>query len=132
MIEITIAIVGLLIAWFTYQKTFLEEPKEEIEHFVVQFKTTQATSHIVRNGLIKLSREYEMGSKELFPGVTIDRYIKLMTNSYEQNIGDALLTKVLELKPSRSLLKSMISSLEKQNNELIALEMWINATLVRI
>jgi len=49
MIEITIGILGLLIAWFTYQKTFLDKPKEEIEHFTIQFRATQTTSLKVRN-----------------------------------------------------------------------------------
>lgn len=129
MIEITIGILGLLIAWFTYQKTFLDKPKEEIELLTVQFRATQATSLKVRNDLIKLSRDYGFGSSELFPGMSIDKYIRLMTESYEKNLGDELLTKMLELKPSRSMLKSMISSLEKQHAELINLETGINAQL---
>ncbi|QNN44490.1 hypothetical protein [Pedobacter roseus] len=132
MIEITIGILGLLIAWFTYQKTFLDKPKEEIEHFTIQFRATQTTSVKVRNDLTKLSKEYGMGSSELFPGTTIDRYIILMTDSYEKNLSDELLTKILETKPSRSLLKSMTSSLEKQLAELITLETGINAQLLSI
>jgi len=132
MIEITIGILGLLIAWFTYQKTFLDKPKEEIEHFTIQLRATQTTSVKVRNDLTKLSKEYGMGSSELFPGMTIDRYIILMTDSYEKNLSDELLTKILETKPSRSLLKSMTSSLEKQLAELITLETGINAQLLSI
>jgi len=132
MIEITIGILGLLIAWFTYQKTFLDKPKEEIEHFTVQFRATQTTSFKVRNDLTKLSKEYGLGSSELFPGMTIDRYIILLTDSYEKNLSDELLTKILETKPSRSLLKSMTSSLEKQLAELITLETGINAQLLSI
>jgi hypothetical protein len=44
MIGITIGILGLLIAWFTYQKTFLDKPKEEMEHLKIQFRATQTTS----------------------------------------------------------------------------------------
>ena len=129
MIEITIGLLGLLIAWFTYQKTFLDKPKEEIEHLSVQFRATQITSLKVRNELIKLSRDFNMGPRELFQGMTIDQYIRLMTESYEKNLSDGLLTKMLELKPSRSMLRSMISSLEKQHAELITLETGINAQL---
>jgi len=132
MIETTIGILGLLIAWFTYQKTFLDKPKEEIEHFTIQFRATQTTSVKVRNDLTKLSKEYGIGFSELFPGMIIDRYIILMTDSYEKNLSDELLTKILETKPSRSLLKSMTSSLEKQLAELITLETGINAQLLSI
>lgn len=132
MIEIIIGILGLFIAWFTYQKTFLDTPKEEIEHLTIQFKATQATSMKVRDNLIKLSTEYDMGSNELFPGMTIDYYIRLMTDSYEKNLNDKLLTEMLALKPSKSMLKSMISSLEKQHAELITLETGTNATLLSV
>lgn len=129
MIEITIGILGLLIAWFTYQKTFLDKPKEEIEHLKIQFLATQTTSMKVRNDLIRLSQEYGMGSSELFRGMTIDNYIRLMTETYEKNLSDELLDKMLILKPSRSLLRSMISSLEKQHSELITLETMVNSQM---
>ncbi|MCD0490590.1 hypothetical protein LPB86_20295 [Pedobacter sp. MC2016-14] len=132
MIEITIGILGLLIAWFTYKKTFLDKPKEEIEHLTIQFKATQATSMKVRNNLIKLSTEYGLGSSELFSGMTIDHYIKLMTDSYEKSLNDKLLTEMLALKPSKSMLRSMISSLEKQHAELMTLETGTNASLLSV
>ncbi|RZK38111.1 MAG: hypothetical protein EOO90_23405 [Pedobacter sp.] len=129
MIEITVGILGLLIAWFTYQKTFLDKPKEEIEHLKIQFRATQNTSMKVRNDLIRLSQVYGMGSGELFQGITIDNYIRLMKEAYEKNLSDELLDNMLTLKPSRSLLKSMISSLEKQHSELIMLETMVNSQL---
>lgn len=129
MIEITVGILGLLIAWFTYQKTFLDKPKEEIEHLKIQFRATQNTSMKVRNDLIRLSQVYGMGSSELFQGITIDNYIRLMKEAYEKNLSDELLDNMLTLKPSRSLLKSMISSLEKQHSELIMLETMVNSQL---
>jgi len=132
MIEITIGILGLLIAWFTYQKTFLEKPTEEIEHLKIQFRATQATSMKVRTDLIRLSQVYGMGSSELFQGMTIDNYIRLMKETYEKNLSDELLDSMLTLKPSRSLLKSMISSLEKQHAELITLETMVSATVNRL
>lgn len=132
MIEIAIGILGLLIAWFTYQKTFLDKPKEEIEHLKVQFRASQTTSMKVRTDLIRLSQVYGMGSSELFKGMTIDNYIGLMKETYEKNLSDELLDNMLKLKPSRSLLKSMINSLEKQHNELIRLESMVSTFLNRL
>jgi hypothetical protein len=129
MIEITIGILGLLIAWFTYQKTFLDKPKEEIEHLKIQFRATQATSMKVRTDLIGLSQVHGMGSREIFVGMTIDNYIGLMKQTYEKNLSDELLENVITSKPSRSLLKSMIGSLEKQHAELITLETMVNSHL---
>jgi hypothetical protein len=129
MIEITVGILGLLIAWFTYQKTFLNKPKEEIEHLKIQFRATQTTSMKVRTDLTRLSKVYGMGSSELFQGITIDSYIRLMKETYEKNLSDELLDNMLILKLSRSLLKSMISSLEKQHSELVTLETMINSQL---
>ena len=129
MIEITVGILGLLIAWFTYQKTFLDKPNEEIEHLKIQFRATQTTSMKVRTDLIRLSKVYGMGSSELFQGITMYSYIRLMKETYEKNLSDELLDNMLTLKPSRSLLKSMISSLEKQHSELVTLETMINSQL---
>lgn len=129
MIEVTIAILGLLIAWFAYKKSYLDKPKEEIEHFTIQFRATQITSMKIRNDLIRLSQDYGMGGSELFPGMSIDGYVRLMQESYENNLSDELLNKTLALPLSRTLLKSMTSSLEKQHSELINLDTVINATL---
>lgn len=129
MIEITIGILCLLIAWFTYQKTFLDKPKEEIEHLKIQFRATQATSMKVRTDLIRLSQVYGMGSREFIAGITIDNYISLMKQTYEKNLSDEVLENVITSKPSRSLLKSMISSLEKQHAELITLETMVSSSL---
>lgn len=129
MIEITIGILGLLIAWFTYKKTFLDKPKEEIEHLKTQFGATQTTSMKVRNDLIRLSQQYGMGSNDLFLEMTIDNYIRLMEETYDKNLSDELLDKMLKLKPSRSILKSMINSLEKQHTELIMPETMVNSQL---
>lgn len=122
MIEITIGILGLLIAWFTYKKTFLDKPKEEIEHLIIQFRSTQATSMKVRNDLISISKKHSLGSSELFPGISIDAYVRLMDESYQKNLSDDRLSKTIELNPSKPILESMINSLERQHTELINME----------
>ncbi|WPQ61879.1 hypothetical protein SIO70_26305 [Chitinophaga sancti] len=129
MIEITIGVLGLLIAWFTYQKTFLDKPKEEIEHFILQFKATQATSVKVRNQLISLVDIQHIGESDIFQGVTFNTYIKLMKESYDKNLSDELLSNILTMNPSKAILKSMTDSLEKQLAELIQLETMIFARL---
>src|SRR5688572_29557987 len=106
MLEISIALVGLLLAWLTYKKTYLDSPSEEIEHFTLQFKATQSTSLKVREGLIKLSKEHDAGSVIMFAGMTIDSYIILMTETFEKNLSDELYNKVIASKPSKSILKS--------------------------
>lgn len=131
MIEIIIGVLGLLIAWFTYQKTFLDKPKEEIEHLIIQFRATQSTSLKVRNQLIELVNSQNIGENEIFSGVTFNTYIKLMTETYDKNLSDELLENTLKLNPSKAILKSMTNSLEKQLAELIQTEnmiyAWVNA-----
>jgi Cdc6-like AAA superfamily ATPase len=125
MIEITIGLLGLLIAWFTYQKTFLDKPKEEIEHFVLQYKATQSTSVKVRNQLIALVDSQNIGDSEIFSGVTFNTYIRLMKETYDKNLSDELLGNMLKMNPSKAILKSITDSLEKQLAELIQLETMI-------
>ncbi|RFZ91880.1 hypothetical protein D0C36_10545 [Mucilaginibacter conchicola] len=122
MIELTIGILGLIVAGLTYKKTFLEKPKAELEHLVLQFKMTQRKSIEVRTKLREYAEEHQAYSKELFSGITIGSYLIMLEESYNKNLNDDLLMQIKELNPSKLILDSMNKSLGDQVNALIQVE----------
>ena len=127
MIEIVFGIVGLFIAGLTYKKTYLDKPKEEIEHFIVQFKATQSTSLKVRKELLEYAERNEAFKVDFIPGITIESYLVIMEESFKENLSNELLDKTLKLNPSKLLLSSMSDSLSKQLQELIQIEIMLKA-----
>ncbi|WP_199119227.1 hypothetical protein [Pedobacter sp. ASV28] len=120
--EIAIAVIGLLIAWFTYQKTFLAKPKEEIENFIVHFRATQTMSKQVQQKLADFANANEAWDMDIFPNITYRMYIEAMKQAYGYNLSDQLLQKTLEAKPTKTLITSMTKSLETQLDELSRLD----------
>lgn len=101
-----------------------------MQHLKIQFRATQDTSLKVRTDLIRLSQVYGLGSSELFQGMSIDQYIVLLKQTYEKNLSDELLENILKSNPSKSILNSMIISLEKQHTELITIETMVSSKLL--
>lgn len=120
--EIVIAILSLLIAWFSYRKTFPAKPREEIENFVVYYRATQAMSRKVQQ-ILKHYADNTTGGwdRQIFPDVTFRQYLSMIEQSYENNLSDKLLQDALEGKLSRNLLVSMTKNLETQLSELTKL-----------
>lgn len=124
--EIAIGIVGLLIAWFTYQKTFLSKPKEEIENFLLHFRSTQSMSKKVQTKLKEYAEMNNAWDKDMFPNITFAKYIDTMKESYEKNLSDKLIKDILNEKSSKSIIISMTKSLEAQLEALNILDAQIN------
>jgi hypothetical protein len=82
MIEIVIGILGLFIAGLTYKKTYLDKPKEEIEHFVIQFKATQSASLKVRKELREYAESNNAFDVNFLPGITVRNYLVMMEESF--------------------------------------------------
>lgn len=124
--EIAIGIAGLLIAWFTYQKTFLSKPNDEIENLLLHFRTTQSMSKKVQAKLKDYAEMNNVWNVDMFPNITFEKYIGTMEETYERNLSDKLINDILLEKPSKSILISMTKSLEKQLEALNILDTQIN------
>lgn len=128
MFEVAIGVLGLLIAGLTYKKTYLDRPKEELEHFILQFKATQSTSKKVRKQLQLYAEENNAYEQEIFGGITVRNYLIMMEESFDKNLSDDLLKEVLNLKPSKLLLISMTEGLNKQLDALILVRNLIDSS----
>lgn len=130
-LEIILAILGLLIAWLTYKKTFFSEPIEEKEHLLVQFRATQTLSIQVRQLLEEFTIINNCQHEQMFPGISYQTYISKMESSYQENLSDALYDRILNGKLPKHILLSMGRSLEKQYEDLSKMKIQFELLLKR-
>jgi hypothetical protein len=89
-------IVGVLIAWVTYKKTFPKTPKEENQRFQEQealqahFRTTQRIAKEVREGLTEYATRNNLLDADMYPGITYRVAIKTMDESHAKCLSDEL------------------------------------------
>ena len=117
-----VGVLGLLIAWLTYKKTFMSEHKEEREHLIIQFRATQRLSRQVQDELNAYAILHDAYGKEIFPNVTYQAYINAMHDTYSYNLSEELLQKVSNEKLPKLILQSMTKSLESQFEALLQIQ----------
>lgn len=113
-IEIIIGILGLIIAWLTFKYTFFSKPKEELDHLKILFKSTQRLSLDVRQMIEKYIKNNNAENKLMFENATFGNYLKLMKESFKENLSDELFDKIDKSALTKTNISSMINSLEKQ------------------
>ena len=120
ILSIILAIVGLIIAWSTYQKTFKKKNKEAIEHLSTQFRMTQALNLKLRENIqhLMLGDNYESGS---LWGMKYSECLNYLEFSYDKYLSEELLRDILNNNLTEYNIKSMTDSLEVQFNALLRL-----------
>ena len=119
--EITVGIIGLIIAWMTYHKTFISPPdsSEEKNNFLGIFKATQKLHLEVQLLIQKYIDKNDGANHFLYPNVTFQQYLDLAKQEFEKSLSDKLYN---DLEKNKNLTKSNIDSLlkmiEVQNNAL--------------
>lgn len=75
--------------------------------------------------MIQYVNKHNCDSDFIFPNITYEGYLKSMRDGYEEFLGDAVLDRVLNARPSKRIITSMIQSVEKQSEafRLIKLQM---------
>lgn len=121
MMEITIGIIGLIIAWMTYHKTFISSQNidEEKNNLLGIFKATQNLHLEVQSLIQKYINENNGANHILYPNITFQQYLDLAKQEFEKSLPDESYN---NLKNNKNLTKSNIMSLlkmiETQNNAL--------------
>lgn len=113
-ISVIAGVIGTIIALIALQKQFYSRPKEEIEHLIVQFRSNQKMSIETRELLIEYATKFDCWNEDLMPKISYAEYIDVMAKTYQENLSDEMLQKTLDAKPSKSLISSMLKSLEAQ------------------
>ena len=68
--ELVIGIIGILLTLWTIKIQFYSKPKEELEHMILTFKSTQKLSLQVQDELETLIVQYNSWECEMFPNLT--------------------------------------------------------------
>lgn len=123
--EIIFTIIGLLVALAslsyarkTYKRQFHSKPHAELQHLYVQFKITQALSLRLQNELGKFIVETNCGHKEFFQGITYNKYLEELKDSYKTHLSDEMFQRIEQLDLTSNNILSMTKSIEDQYNAL--------------
>ena len=119
--EVIIGIVGLIIAWMTYHKTFISprDINDEKNNLLAIFKATQKLHLEVQLLIQKYIDKNNGASHFLYPNITFQEYLDLAKQEFEKGLSEKSYN---DLKNNKNLTKSNIESLHKmienQNNAL--------------
>lgn len=116
--EILIAILGLIVAIIALWYSHFRKPKEEFHHLKVQFRATQSMSKELQSELEDYINKTGSGDEFIFQNISYTSYLNVLKESYKENLSDDLLYRLDELNLSKSIIESMIKSLDKQFSEL--------------
>jgi len=128
MIEITVAIAGLILAWLTYKKTFLVKSKEEtaceeeMETFLAQFRATQKLSKQLQELLIEFATTKSLLDEPMFPNITYRMYVEKLKENYEVCLSDELYNKLANEKYTLPQIRILSDNLNIQFKSLSELK----------
>ncbi len=120
ILSVFLTIVGLIIAWSTYQKTFKKKEKEATEHLVTQFRMNQQLNLKLRENIQSLTLNSH-SETDFLSGMSYSECLNHLEFSYNKYLSDELLTNILSNKLTEYNIKSMTDSLEVQFNALLRL-----------
>lgn len=112
--EILIGIFGLIIAIVTFWYSFFRRPKEELQHLKIQFKATQSISTELQSEIEKYINSTGHGDEIMFSNISYSSYLNTLKETYKENLSDELYNKLERLDLTKSVINSMIKSLESQ------------------
>jgi hypothetical protein len=121
--EIFIGIVGLLIAWLTYQKTFHSVPDttEYKENMLAVFITTQKLSLEVQSLVQQYIDEKDGANKEMYPNITFQEFLHIAKDEFDKSLSDKLYQDLKGKDFTKSNIETLLRMIETQNNSLIEL-----------
>ena len=80
--ELVIGIIGILLTLWTIKMQFFSKPKEELEHMILLFQSTQKLSLQVQDELETLIVQYNSWECEMFPNFTYRTCLEEMKASF--------------------------------------------------
>ena len=112
--EALIGIFGLIVAIITLWYSFFRKPKEELQHLKAQFKATQSISKELQSEIENYISKTGRGDELMFSNISYSSYLNTLKESYKENLSDELYNKLERLNLSKSIINSMIKSLDGQ------------------
>jgi hypothetical protein len=97
---------------------------------ILQFNSTRSLSLSVTEKLENYCKKYNAFNNPMFEGTAFGQYILLLKKSQETNLSKEILDKMLSLSPTKPMIDSMVKSLDKQFNELLKIDTWLDSKLI--
>lgn len=119
LVGLILTLIGLYYAKQSYKKDHIDKPNEEKLHLLAQFKSTQALSNMVYNGLYAYVASNNYFDNDMWPGITYSTYLDQMKKSQGENLSDELYDKLLKEDFPSATMQSMCKSLETQFESLM-------------
>lgn len=119
--EIIIGIIGLIIAWMTYHKTFISSQNidEEKNNLLSIFKATQNLHLEVQLLIQKYINENNGANHILYPNITFQQYLDLAKKEFKKSLSDESYNNLKNNKKlTKSNIRSLLKMIETQNNAL--------------
>lgn len=122
--------IASVVAILAYRNDHAKKPKEEKEFLILQFNSTRSLSLSVTEKLENYCKKYNAFNDPMFEGTTFGQYILMLKKSQEKNLSKEILDTMLSLSPTKPMIDSMVKSLEKQFNELLKIDTWLDNKLI--
>ena len=120
--ELAIGVVGLVIAWLTYQKTFLSQPTEEKENLLLNIRANQRLSREVLEELTTFGEQNNAFDEIMFCKIPLGKYIHLMRTEHAKNLSEEIYQNIKNSKLSKATINSMMDSIMAQQADLISVQ----------
>jgi hypothetical protein len=125
VIGLIVAIAGYSLAKQTFNKEHVEKPEEDKTNLIANFNAVRNLSIDVKNRLEKYAQEKSAYDEQLWPGVTIGQYIKLLQESQDTNLSPKLLNDLTSLPLSSANIELLHKELEPQKLALLEIQGWV-------
>lgn len=109
-----IAVLGLIVAWITFRKTFFSKPKEELQHLKIQFNMVKT---LMEEVILQIETHIRInGAKDklMFDNITFGKYLELTKEHYSKSFSDDMYRFLDNPKITKPNIESMIKSFENQ------------------
>jgi D-hexose-6-phosphate mutarotase len=109
--DILIGVIGVVIAWLTYHKTFNSTPDttEERNNLLGVFKVTQKLHLEVQSLIQKYIDENNGANHELYPNITFQHYLNVAKEEFEKGLSDKVYD---DLRNNKDYTKSNIATFQ--------------------
>lgn len=109
-----------------YRKNHVNKPREELQHLIIQFRSTQ---QICRDVIVELTAyaEEKNAYDEILNvvGFSVKTYLAALESTLKTHLSDETIDKINDLSPSSDNIQSMVRSLEQQFNALLEVQSFI-------
>lgn len=121
-ITIFLTVIGLIIAFLSYQRTFAPPPKQliddEIFAFQAHFKMVQRIHLETQQLLRDFINKHDCGNEKMMDGFTYSQFLEEMEIAFPNSNSDQVLENSLPTLTSKPIVDQLMKELDTQYNAL--------------